>query len=136
MSSLKVPIVSVVIGEGASGGALGIGVCDKMMMMKNTWYSVISPEGCASILFRDAKKAEDAAEALKAIPEDLLEIGICDKIIDEPNGGAHRDFTSSANLLKEALINELEKLRYFKPDQFLENRIERYDKLGYFHETI
>ena len=86
MSKLKVPIISVVIGEGASGGALGIGVCDKMLMMQNTWYSVISPEGCASILFRDAKKAEEAAEALKPIPSDLLKIGICERIIDEPNG--------------------------------------------------
>jgi len=136
MSSLRVPIISVVIGEGASGGALGIGVCDKMFMMKNTWYSVISPEGCASILFRDAKKAENAAEALKPIPEDLVEIGICDKIIDEPNGGAHRDFISSADLLKHALLKELENLRHFEPNQFLENRIEKYEKLGYFNENI
>ena len=136
MSKLKVPIISVVIGEGASGGALGIGVCDKMLMMKNTWYSVISPEGCASILFRDAKKAEHAAEALKPIPEDLVEMGICDKIIEEPNGGAHRDFISSANLLKSTLLNELSDLIKINQDQFLDNRIKRYDKLGYFNETL
>ena len=100
MAGLKVPILSVVIGEGASGGALGIGVCDVMIMMENTWYSVISPEGCASILFRDANRAEDAAEALKPIPSDLAEMGICDEIIAEPNGGAHRDFQSSADLLR------------------------------------
>jgi acetyl-CoA carboxylase carboxyl transferase subunit alpha len=78
-----------------------------MLMMKNTWYSVISPEGCASILYRDAKKAEMASEALKPIPDDLVEMGICDQIIDEPNGGAHRDFISSADLLKNTLYKEL-----------------------------
>jgi len=134
MSSLKVPILSVVIGEGASGGALGIGVCDKMLMMENSWYSVISPEGCASILFRDAKRAEDAAEALKPIPSDLEKVGICERIIEEPNGGAHRDFISSANLLKEALIEELDQLADVKPLEFLDNRIKKYDALGFFDE--
>ena len=135
MSSLKVPIISVVIGEGASGGALGIGVCDKMLMMENTWYSVISPEGCASILFRDAKRAEDAAEALKPVPTDLEEMGICERIIEEPNGGAHRDFESSADLLKKALIEEVELLSKIKPEKFLDNRIKKYDALGYFKEV-
>ena len=135
MSSLKVPIISVVIGEGASGGALGIGVCDKMLMMENTWYSVISPEGCASILFRDAKRAEDAAEALKPIPTDLEEMGICERIIEEPNGGAHRDFESSADLLQKALIEEVELLSKIKPEKFLDNRIKKYDALGYFKEV-
>ena len=135
MSSLKVPIISVVIGEGASGGALGIGVCDKMLMMENTWYSVISPEGCASILFRDAKRAEDAAEALKPIPTDLEKMGICERIIEAPNGGAHRDFESSADLLKKALIEEVELLSKIKPEKFLENRIKKYDALGYFKEV-
>ena len=135
MSSLKVPIISVVIGEGASGGALGIGVCDKMLMMENTWYSVISPEGCASILFRDAKRAEDAAEALKPIPTDLEEMGICERIIEEPNGGAHRDFESSADLLKKALIEEIELHSKIKPEKFLDNRIKKYDALGYFKEV-
>ena len=135
MSSLKVPIISVVIGEGASGGALGIGVCDKMLMMENTWYSVISPEGCASILFRDAKRAEDAAEALKPIPTDLEEMGICERIIEEPNGGAHRDFESSADILKKALIEEVELLSKIKPEKFLDNRIKKYDALGYFKEV-
>ena len=135
MSSLKVPIISVVIGEGASGGALGIGVCDKMLMMENSWYSVISPEGCASILFIDAKRAEDAAEALKPIPTDLEEMGICERIIEEPNGGAHRDFESSADLLKKALIEEVELLSKIKPEKFLDNRIKKYDALGYFKEV-
>ena len=135
MSGLKVPIISVVIGEGASGGALGIGVCDRMLMMENSWYSVISPEGCASILFRDAKRAEDAAEALKPIPTDLEKIGICERIIEEPNGGAHRDFESSASLLKSALIDELDKLLNVNPDDFLDNRIKKYDALGYFVDS-
>ena len=134
MAGLKVPIISVVIGEGASGGALGIGVCDIMIMMENTWYSVISPEGCASILFRDAKRAEDAAEALKPIPSDLAEMGICDEIIAEPNGGAQRDFQSSADLLKESLLKHLDSLTSITSEDFLEKRIQRYDKLCYFEE--
>ena len=136
MSGIQVPIISVVIGEGASGGALGIGVCDRMLMMENTWYSVISPEGCASILFRDAKRAEDAAEALKPTPQDLLEIGICDRIIEEPNGGAHRDFQASAKSLKNVLLDELKKLKNIKKNEFLQNRINKYDKLGFFEEKI
>ena len=134
MSGLQIPIISVVIGEGASGGALGIGVCDRMLMMENSWYSVISPEGCASILFRDAKRAEDAAEALKPIPTDLEKVGICERIIEEPNGGAHRDFESSASLLKSALIDELDKLSNVNPNEFLDNRINKYDALGYFED--
>ena len=134
MSGLQVPIISVVIGEGASGGALGIGVCDRMLMMENSWYSVISPEGCASILFRDAKRAEYAAEALKPTPADLEKVGICERIIEEPNGGAHRDFESSASLLKSALIDELDKLSNVNPNEFLDNRINKYDALGYFEE--
>ena len=134
MAGLKVPIISVVIGEGASGGALGIGVCDVMIMMENTWYSVISPEGCASILFRDASRAEDAAEALKPIPSDLAEVGICDEIIAEPNGGAQRDFQSSADLLKESLLKHLDSLTSISSEDFLEKRIQRYDKLSYFEE--
>jgi len=132
MSALRVPIISIVIGEGASGGALGIGVCDRMIMLENTWYSVISPEGCASILFRDASKAPDAAEALKVIPNDLKEIGICDRIVEEVNGGAHRDFKSTANILKKVIHEELDALNDISPESFLDNRIEKYDKLGYF----
>ncbi len=135
MSGLRVPIVGVVIGEGASGGALGIGVCDRMLMLENTWYSVISPEGCASILFRDAKRAEDAAEALKPTPKDLVDMGICDRIVNEPNGGAHRDFEAAANELKTVLLEELDQLSKIEPDDFLNNRIQKYDKLGYFTET-
>ena len=111
MSKLKVPIVSVVIGEGASGGALGIGVCDRMLMFENTWYSVISPEGCASILWRDASKAPEAADSMKVTAQDLVEMGICDKILKEPLGGAHRDPAEAASILKKAIIEEIAMLR-------------------------
>ena len=134
MSGLKVPVISVVIGEGASGGALGIGVCDKFLMMQNSWYSVISPEGCASILFRDASKAEEAAEALKVTPDDMVAIGICDLVILEPNGGAHRDSESSSKNLESALLNALNDFNSIEPELFLDMRIEKYDKLGFFEE--
>ena len=134
MSAMKVPIISVVIGEGASGGALGIGVCDKFLMMQNSWYSVISPEGCASILFRDASKAEEAAEALKVTPDDMVNIGVCDMIISEPNGGAHRDLKSSAKNLKLALLEGLSEFAATEPDMFIDKRIERYDAMGVFED--
>ena len=134
MSAMKVPIISVVIGEGASGGALGIGVCDKFLMMQNSWYSVISPEGCASILFRDASKAEEAAEALKVTPDDMVNIGVCDVIISEPNGGAHRDPKSSARNLELALLEGLSEFAGIKPDMFIDERIKRYDAMGVFED--
>ena len=135
MSSLKVPIISIVIGEGASGGALGIGICDKFLMMQNSWYSVISPEGCASILFRDASKAEAAAEALKVTPNDMVDMGVCDDIITEPNGGAHRDMLSASANLKEAIVNSLDGLMTIDNEKFIDLRIDKYDKLGVFHKT-
>ena len=135
MSSLKVPIISIVIGEGASGGALGIGICDKFLMMQNSWYSVISPEGCASILFRDASKAEAAAEALKVTPNDMVDMGVCDDIIIEPNGGAHRDMLSATANLKEAIVNSLDGLMTIDNEKFIDLRIDKYDKLGVFHTT-
>ena len=130
MSSLKTPIIAVVIGEGASGGALGVGICDKMFMLENTWYSVISPEGCASILWRDAAKAPEAADAMKVTPEDLVEMGICDEIIKEPIGGAHREFDKTASLLKSSILAEIKKLQSVDPDIFLDQRISRYEKMG------
>ena len=135
MSKLTVPIISVVIGEGASGGALGIGVCDRMLMLENTWYSVISPEGCASILWRDASKAAAAADAMKVTPEDLLEMKICDRIIDEPLGGAHRNFDEVALTLKNVLLEELGILKKIDSASFLDQRIERYDKIGVYTES-
>ena len=135
MSKLTVPIISVIIGEGASGGALGIGVCDRMLMLENTWYSVISPEGCASILWHDAAKAPDAADAMKVIPDDLMNMGICDRIIEEPLGGAHRNSAEMATILKSVLLNEIVQLKKIDPDTFLARRIERYDKMGVFTES-
>ena len=135
MSKMKVPIISVVIGEGASGGALGIAVCDRMLMLENTWFSVISPEGCASILWRDASKAPDAADAMKVAPEDLMNMGICDRIIEEPLGGAHRDFNIMAAKLKQVLLEELASFKDVDPDSFLEQRIKRYEKMGVYKES-
>ena len=135
MSKLEVPIISIVIGEGASGGALGIGVCDRMIMLENTWYSVISPEGCASILWRDAAKAPDAADAMKVMPDDLIKMGICDRIIKEPLGGAHREFGKIAAKVKKIILEEIDSIRKNNTNSFLDSRIERYDKMGIFSES-
>ena len=134
MASIKTQILSVVIGEGASGGALGIGLCDKMIMLEHTWFSVISPEGCASILWKDSTKAPDAAESLKLTPKDLIEHNICNMIVYEPSGGAHRHFDETASILKEAILNELSELKKNINKDFLDNRVARYDKLGTFRE--
>ena len=135
MSRLKVPILVIIIGEGASGGALGIGICDRMLMLENTWYSVISPEGCASILWRDAALASDAADAMKVTPQDLLEMGICDRIIAEPLGGAHRKPDKMVESLKSVILEELNILLQTDPDAFLDQRISRYDAMGVFTES-
>ena len=130
MSVLKTPIISIVIGEGASGGALAIGVSDRLICLENTWFSVISPEGCASILFRDSSKSQIAADAMKVSCEDLLEMGIADDIIKEPLGGAHNDFDRAANYLKEKFLHTLEELKSFSKDELINKRIEKYDKMG------
>ena len=135
MSRLKVPILVIIIGEGASGGALGIGICDRMLMLENTWYSVISPEGCASILWRDAALASYAADAMKVTPQDLLEMGICDRIIAEPLGGAHRKPDKMVESLKSVILEELNILLQTDPDAFLDQRISRYDTMGVFTES-
>jgi acetyl-CoA carboxylase carboxyl transferase subunit alpha len=130
MSRLPVPIIVVVIGEGASGGALGIGIGDRVLMMEYTWYSVISPESCSSILWRSWDYKEQAAEALKLTAPDLLELGIVDRIVPEPPGGAHRDHEGAAALLKEILIEELKILRKMKPAKRLKRRLEKFAKMG------
>ena len=135
MSKLKVPVVSVVIGEGASGGALGIGVCDRMLMLENTCYNVISPEGCSSILWRDAAKAPDAADAMKVTPDDLMNMGICDRIVEEPLGGAHREFDKMAEILKRVILEEIDSLKDVDPSTFLDRRIDRYEKMGVYTES-
>ncbi|MCG8608570.1 acetyl-CoA carboxylase carboxyltransferase subunit alpha [bacterium] len=134
MSHLPVPIVIVVIGEGASGGALGIGVGDRILMMENTWYSVISPEGCAAILWHDSTKAEQAAEAMKVTAQDLLELGVIDRAIEEPLGGAHHDFDEAARVLREAVSAQLAELEQMPVDQLINSRIDKYAKMGFYNE--
>ena len=136
MAKLNVPILATVIGEGASGGALGIAICDRLVMLENTWYSVISPEGCASILLHDAKRAPDAADAMKVTPADLKEIGICDRIVDEPIGGAHREPDKMTTIMKNVILEELNFIEKDNQDcTFLESRIQRYEKMGIYQET-
>ncbi len=130
MSRLRVPIVVVIIGEGASGGALGIGVGDRILMLENAWYSVISPESCSSILWRSWEYKEQAAEALQLTAEDLKKQGIIDVIVPEPPGGAHRNPEKMASLLKEILLDELKTLGKLKPDKLVEKRIEKFSKMG------
>lgn len=134
MFELKVPIVVVIIGEGASGGALGIGIGDQVLMLEHSWYSVISPEGCAAILWRDAAKAPDAAEALKPTAEDLLALGIIDRIIPEPPGGAHNDPEEAARLVKAELATTLRVLMQKPLEVLLKERLEKYRRMGVFEE--
>ncbi|MCR4437566.1 MAG: acetyl-CoA carboxylase carboxyltransferase subunit alpha [bacterium] len=134
MSRLPVPIIVVIIGEGASGGALGIGVGDRVMMQENTWYSVISPEGCAAILYRDASKAPQAAEAMKVTAPDLLKMGVIDRIIPEPAGGAHRNPQEAAALVKEAILEELPPLEKLPPEELVRLRIEKFARMGAWQE--
>tara|TARA_B100002003_G_scaffold15414_1_gene12838 strand:- start:245 stop:1204 length:960 start_codon:yes stop_codon:yes gene_type:complete len=135
MAKLNVPILAIVIGEGASGGALGIAICDRLVMLENTWFSVISPEGCASILWRDATKAPDAADAMKVTPADLKEMGICDRIVDEPTGGAHREPDTMTTILKSVILEELDLIEKNNQNgSFLESRIQRYEKMGVYQE--
>ena len=130
MASLEVPIVALVIGEGASGGALGIGICDRFIMLENTWFSVISPEGCASILWHDASQAETAANALKLTPELLIETGICNKIIPEPLGGAHRNWDEIFDTVKAELLNTFKELdSKISDENYLKQRIKKYNSL-------
>ncbi|RMG61546.1 MAG: acetyl-CoA carboxylase carboxyltransferase subunit alpha, partial [Calditrichaeota bacterium] len=134
MSHLRVPIVVCIIGEGASGGALGIGVGDVILMMENCWYSVISPEGCAAILWRDNSKAPLAAEAMKLTAPDLLKLGIIDKIVPEPLGGAHWDYDAAAATLKQFILEELDRLKKLPVDLLVEQRIEKFARMGAWKE--
>ncbi|MEC5126378.1 acetyl-CoA carboxylase carboxyltransferase subunit alpha [Verrucomicrobiales bacterium BCK34] len=134
MMTLTVPIVAVVIGEGGSGGALGIGVADRVLMMENAYYSVISPEGCAAILWKDRKYATEAAQALKLSAGDLNEMGIIDEVISEPMGGAHHDHVGSANNLKKAVIKHIKALEKVSEEDLLEGRYQKFRALGEFRE--
>jgi acetyl-CoA carboxylase carboxyl transferase subunit alpha len=135
MSHLSVPIVVVIIGEGASGGALGIAVGDRVLMLENTWYSVISPEGCAAILWHDSTKAEQAAEAMKLTAGDLLQLKVIDGVIQEPLGGAHRDYEAAAQTLKARILQEINDLEKIPAEQLVAQRIEKYGKMGFFEKT-
>jgi len=134
MAQLQVPIICVVVGEGGSGGALGIGVGDVVLMLENSVYSVISPEGCAGILWRDGSKAELAAAALKITSKDLLRFGIIDKIIPEPAGGAHKNHTETFENIKSVVLEELETLQKITPQKRIQKRIEKFAKMGAFTE--
>lgn len=134
MSVLKVPVICIVIGEGASGGALGIGIGDRVYMMENTWYSVISPESCSSILWRSWDHKERAAEALKLTGNDMLANGLIDGIIPEPLGGAHQNPEEAANNLKQQILSDLTILKAKDPDTLVSERIDKFSKMGVVNE--
>lgn len=135
MIRLKVPVICVIIGEGASGGALGIGVGDKVFMMENTWYTVISPESCSSILWRSWDKKEVAAEQLRLTADKMLGFGLIDGIIPEPPGGAHWDYDESAQILKNFLLPVIKELKNQSVEQRVNNRIEKFGKMGFWEEV-
>ena len=130
MGQIKTPIISVVIGEGGSGGALGVGVTDRILVLENAYYSVISPEGCAAILWKDSSKANEAASVLKLTAQDLLQLGIIDEIVPEPLGGAHRDPQKIAATLKETLKKNLAELTQINKEKLLKLRYEKFRKMG------
>ncbi len=135
MAGLEVPIISVIIGEGGSGGALGIGVADRVLMLENSYYSVISPEGCAAILWKDSSRAPDAAEALQITADSLIEYKLIDDIVKEPLGGAHRNVNKTAKNLKEKLEKHLKELTSLSKKELLEQRYAKYRVMGSFREN-
>ncbi|MFN8253965.1 MAG: acetyl-CoA carboxylase carboxyltransferase subunit alpha [Ferruginibacter sp.] len=134
MIRLKVPVICVIIGEGASGGALGIGVGDRVFMLENTWYTVISPENCSAILWRSWAQKEIAAEQLKLTGKDMMEFGLVDGVIPEPFGGAHWDYDDAAQKLKDYLIPVIKELKQIPAEKRVENRIEKFGKMGFWEE--
>jgi len=130
MMRLKVPVICVIIGEGASGGALGIGVGDKVVMLENTWYSVISPESCSSILWRSWNFKETAAEALKLTSSDMKNNGLVDEVIEEPLSGAHRNHEEMFEIVKNSIKNYISELKNISPEQRIHDRIEKFNKMG------
>lgn len=134
MFMLKVPIICIIIGEGASGGALGIGIGDKVLMLENTWYSVISPESCSSILWRSWEYKEQAAEALKLTANDMLNFKLIDGIIKEPLGGAHTDMKGMSNEIKKVILQNIKELKKFPVDKLIENRIDKFASMGVVQE--
>ncbi|MEE9269331.1 MAG: acetyl-CoA carboxylase carboxyltransferase subunit alpha [Candidatus Krumholzibacteria bacterium] len=134
MAGLRVPILSIVIGEGGSGGALALGVADRVLMLEYSIYSVISPEGCAAILWKDAGKNIDAAEALKLTSKHLMSLGVIDRVVKEPEGGAHRDAKAMAGELKRVIYEELDYLQHIEPDTLVERRRAKYKNIGFIVE--
>ena len=134
MTQLSVPIIVVIIGEGASGGALGIGVGDRILMLENTWYSVISPESCSSILWRSWEHKETAAEALKLTADNMKELKIIDTIIKEPLGGAHRNKKETYKIVGKAILDTFNELNKLSPEELVEKRIDKYVQMGEFKE--
>ncbi|HEU4763323.1 MAG TPA: acetyl-CoA carboxylase carboxyltransferase subunit alpha [Gemmatimonadales bacterium] len=134
MASLPTPIIAAVIGEGGSGGALALGVADRVLILENSVYSVISPEGCAAILWKDSSQRERAAEALKLTAKDLLELKLVDEIIPEPEGGAHQDPETMGEALRASLIRQVKELRSVKPEKLVRRRAEKYASMGAFVE--
>ena len=135
MAMLGTPIIAVVIGEGGSGGALALGLADRVLMFENSVYSVISPEGCAAILWKDASQRERAAEALKLTAADLLQFKIIDEVLPEPLGGAHQDPDAAGEVLREALLRHLGELRKVRPEKLIRRRAEKYAGMGVFTEA-
>ena len=136
LARLPVPIVVTITGEGGSGGALAIAIGDKVNMLENSFYSVISPEGCASIMWRDANQKEPAAEALKITADDLLALGLIDEVVPEPEGGAHQDWEAMAAILDAVLVRSLEALRGLAREELLERRYEKFRRMGQFFEEL
>jgi acetyl-CoA carboxylase carboxyl transferase subunit alpha len=136
MSRLRVPIITTVTGEGGSGGALAIAVADRVLMMENSVYSVISPEGCASIMWRDATKREIAAAAMKITARDMLELKLVDDIVPEPDGGAHNNHERAAELLKQALAKHLAQLRSMPVDKLLDARYDKFRHMGQYFQVV
>ncbi|WP_417887435.1 acetyl-CoA carboxylase carboxyltransferase subunit alpha [Zunongwangia sp.] len=134
MARLKVPIIVIVIGEGASGGALGIGVGDRVMMLENSWYSVISPENCSSILWRSWDHKEQAAEALKLTASDAKKLEVIDTIVKEPLGGAHSDREGAFGLVQEAILNAFEEIKNLPPQELVSGRMDKYNKMGVYKD--
>jgi acetyl-CoA carboxylase carboxyl transferase subunit alpha len=134
MMTLRVPIIAAVIGEGGSGGALGIGVADRVLILENAYYSVISPEACSAILWRDRRHAAEAAEALKLTAHDLLKLQVVDQIVPEPEGGAHRDYNLIADNLGNALRAALEQVRQLPVAELLGQRYQKFRRMGVFAE--
>jgi acetyl-CoA carboxylase carboxyl transferase subunit alpha len=135
MMTLKTPIIAIVLGEGGSGGALGIGVADRVLMLENAYYSVISPEGCAAILWKHRQHAPEAAEALKLTAPDLARLGIVDEVIAEPTGGAHHDLPATAAHVKDAILRHLAALQSAKPAALLRDRYAKFRRFGVVEES-